>query len=209
MTIVNQQPMIVPADVDGDGTIGFSDVLVILNDWGACPQAQSLLSSKPSAPPFLAYDVRMKIVSFRAGCGGHAAGMDAIGDMAWGNRHCFHSWRPFRPVDGVGRRPLSWLFDLLSHLCLRITPFVGGLTFLRFRILQRFQEQVRRTVVAAEALPARLHQQQEQRSMSWNLAIEASTAWAKRISSFEEVSEDWLALRKRLAAPSRFLAASA
>ena len=26
-----------PADVDGDGTIGFSDVLVILNDWGACP----------------------------------------------------------------------------------------------------------------------------------------------------------------------------
>ena len=25
------------ADVDGDGTIGFSDVLVILNDWGACP----------------------------------------------------------------------------------------------------------------------------------------------------------------------------
>ena len=26
-----------PADVDGDGTIGFSDVLVILNDWGVCP----------------------------------------------------------------------------------------------------------------------------------------------------------------------------
>ena len=26
-----------PADVDGDGSIGFSDVLVILNDWGACP----------------------------------------------------------------------------------------------------------------------------------------------------------------------------
>ena len=26
-----------PADVDGDGTIGFSDVLIILNDWGACP----------------------------------------------------------------------------------------------------------------------------------------------------------------------------
>ena len=26
-----------PADVDGDGTIGFSDVLVILNDWGAFP----------------------------------------------------------------------------------------------------------------------------------------------------------------------------
>ena len=26
-----------PADVDGDGSIGFSDVLIILNDWGACP----------------------------------------------------------------------------------------------------------------------------------------------------------------------------
>ena len=26
-----------PADVDGDGSIGFSDVLTILNDWGACP----------------------------------------------------------------------------------------------------------------------------------------------------------------------------
>ena len=26
-----------PADVDGDGEIGFSDVLIILNDWGACP----------------------------------------------------------------------------------------------------------------------------------------------------------------------------
>ena len=26
-----------PADADGDGTIGFSDVLVILNDWGVCP----------------------------------------------------------------------------------------------------------------------------------------------------------------------------
>jgi hypothetical protein len=26
-----------PADVDGDGRIGFSDVLIILNDWGACP----------------------------------------------------------------------------------------------------------------------------------------------------------------------------
>ena len=26
-----------PADIDGDGTIGFSDVLVILNDWGVCP----------------------------------------------------------------------------------------------------------------------------------------------------------------------------
>ena len=25
------------SDVDGDGTIGFSDVLAILNDWGACP----------------------------------------------------------------------------------------------------------------------------------------------------------------------------
>ena len=25
------------ADVDGDGSIGFSDVLIILNDWGACP----------------------------------------------------------------------------------------------------------------------------------------------------------------------------
>ena len=24
-------------DVDGDGSIGFSDVLVILNDWGSCP----------------------------------------------------------------------------------------------------------------------------------------------------------------------------
>ena len=26
-----------PADIDGDGSIGFSDVLSILNDWGACP----------------------------------------------------------------------------------------------------------------------------------------------------------------------------
>ena len=26
-----------PADVNGDGSIGFSDVLIILNDWGACP----------------------------------------------------------------------------------------------------------------------------------------------------------------------------
>ena len=26
-----------PADVDGDGSIGFSDVLIILNDWGVCP----------------------------------------------------------------------------------------------------------------------------------------------------------------------------
>lgn len=26
-----------PADVDGDESIGFSDVLIILNDWGACP----------------------------------------------------------------------------------------------------------------------------------------------------------------------------
>ena len=26
-----------PADVDGDGSIGFSDVLIILNDWGPCP----------------------------------------------------------------------------------------------------------------------------------------------------------------------------
>ena len=26
-----------PADVDSDGSIGFSDVLIILNDWGACP----------------------------------------------------------------------------------------------------------------------------------------------------------------------------
>ena len=26
-----------PPDVDGDGSIGFSDVLIILNDWGACP----------------------------------------------------------------------------------------------------------------------------------------------------------------------------
>ena len=26
-----------PADVDDDGSIGFSDVLIILNDWGACP----------------------------------------------------------------------------------------------------------------------------------------------------------------------------
>ena len=26
-----------PADVDKDGSIGFSDVLTILNDWGACP----------------------------------------------------------------------------------------------------------------------------------------------------------------------------
>ncbi len=26
-----------PADVDGDGSMGFSDVLIILNDWGACP----------------------------------------------------------------------------------------------------------------------------------------------------------------------------
>ena len=26
-----------PADVDGDGSIGFSDVLIILSDWGACP----------------------------------------------------------------------------------------------------------------------------------------------------------------------------
>ena len=26
-----------PADVDGDGSIEFSDVLIILNDWGACP----------------------------------------------------------------------------------------------------------------------------------------------------------------------------
>jgi len=26
-----------PADVDGDGTIGFSDILAILNSWGACP----------------------------------------------------------------------------------------------------------------------------------------------------------------------------
>ena len=26
-----------PADVDGDGEIGFSDVLIILNEWGACP----------------------------------------------------------------------------------------------------------------------------------------------------------------------------
>ena len=26
-----------PADVDGDGSIGFSDVLIILNDWGDCP----------------------------------------------------------------------------------------------------------------------------------------------------------------------------
>ena len=26
-----------PADVDGDGSIGFSDILIILNDWGTCP----------------------------------------------------------------------------------------------------------------------------------------------------------------------------
>ena len=25
------------SDVDGDGNIGFSDVLLILSDWGACP----------------------------------------------------------------------------------------------------------------------------------------------------------------------------
>ncbi len=26
-----------PADVDGDGTIGFPDILIILSNWGACP----------------------------------------------------------------------------------------------------------------------------------------------------------------------------
>ena len=25
-----------PGDLDGDGNVGFSDVLVILNGWGAC-----------------------------------------------------------------------------------------------------------------------------------------------------------------------------
>ena len=26
-----------PSDIDGDDSVGFSDVLIILNDWGACP----------------------------------------------------------------------------------------------------------------------------------------------------------------------------
>ena len=35
--IVEAEEDTCPADVDGDGSIGFSDVLIILNDWGACP----------------------------------------------------------------------------------------------------------------------------------------------------------------------------
>ena len=35
LVVEDEEPC--PGDLDGDGTIGFSDILAILNSWGACP----------------------------------------------------------------------------------------------------------------------------------------------------------------------------
>ena len=117
MTIVNQQPMIalpmlMVTEPSGSPMSWSSSTI------GACVRKHNILLSAETttAAPF-AYDLRMKIVSFvlaavvLAPLGwtiGGLLGETAIASILGGLFGLLMAW--------VLRRPLSWLFDLLSFL---------------------------------------------------------------------------------------------
>ena len=91
-----------PADVDGDGTIRVLRCLGHPQRLGRVSVSTESCCPRNQVPPVLGLRCSDEDRVVRAGCGGvGTAGMDHW-RPAWGNRHCFHSWRPFRPVDGVG-----------------------------------------------------------------------------------------------------------
>ena len=116
MTIVNQQPMIalpmlMVTEPSGSPMSWSSSTI------GACVRKHNILSSETSSASPFAYDIRMKIVSFVLGAVvlaplgwtiGGLLGETVIASILGGLFGLLMAW--------VLRRPLSWLFDLLSFL---------------------------------------------------------------------------------------------
>ena len=117
MTIVNQQPMIAPPMLMVTEPLG-SPMSWSSSTIGACVRKHNiLLSAETSAASPLAYDNRMKIVTFvlasvvLAPLGwtiGGLLGGTVVASILGGLFALLMAW--------ALRRPLSWLFDLLSHL---------------------------------------------------------------------------------------------
>ena len=105
-----------PADVDGDGSI--SPMSWSSSTIGACVRKHNILwSAETSTAAQFAYDIRMKIVSFVLGAVvlaplgwaiGGLVGETVVASILGGLFGLLMAW--------VLRRPLSWLFDLLSFL---------------------------------------------------------------------------------------------
>ena len=69
---------------------------------GACVRKLQVLLTPVKQYLFLCLQYSYENHVFRAGwCGVGTAGLDHW-RPARGDRRCFHSWRAFRPVDGVG-----------------------------------------------------------------------------------------------------------